>query len=307
MNIRVMITAMLTAVIMAASITALAAETGTATLPPLTEEAIRKAFEPWGEGMGEQRDAWDYVNDPQEIKWERGSFTGPGAVEAVVSFNEERLPHFNAQLWLLKWDGKGWGPVFAILRSDTITFQAVDITGSGIDCLLVRMESSTTGGYRFMAWSLVSVLGGKDRTLYSAEGTGFWCYNEWEYNGHKEPMTDHELTLRDVNDDGVLELVDTELTGVFVSTGTDEGDCEIHNSPTKTTVYRFVLDRARKSPPWRRSKRGRTIDRMVHNPKEVRIMNRRMLGICHCERDPRGARRAGGPGLPRRKRHDHGG
>jgi hypothetical protein len=88
----------------------------------------------------------------------------------------------------------------------------------------------------------VSLVGGKVRSLYSAHGEGFWCYNEWEYNGHKEPMTDHELTLRDVNDDGALELVDTELTGVFVSTGSDKGDCEIHNTPTKTTVYRFVLD-----------------------------------------------------------------
>jgi hypothetical protein len=209
---------------------------------PLTEEAIRGAFAPWSEEMGDGSSAWDYINDPQDITWGRGSFTRPGTTEAVVSFSESRLPHMNAQLWLLKWDGKRWAPAFVIDRSDEIRFQVVDISGNGVDSVLVRSEGSITGGYRFLNWSLISLLDGEPRVLYSASGEGFWCYNEWDYNGHQKPMTDHDVTLKDVDGDGVLELVETELSGVFVSTGTDEGDCEIHNTPTKTTVYRFVLD-----------------------------------------------------------------
>lgn len=48
---------------------------------PLTAEAIREAFASWSDETGEFT-----VTDPEEIKWERGSFTRPGADEVLVSF-----------------------------------------------------------------------------------------------------------------------------------------------------------------------------------------------------------------------------
>lgn len=145
------------------------------------------------------------------------------------------------EIWLLKTNGV-LTPLFMVDQSDEIRFQVIDITGNGIDSVLLRAESSITGGMRFMHWSLVSLVGGKVRVLYSASGEGFWYHNEWIFSG-KGPMTDREVALKDIDGDGVLELSDTEMAGAFVSTGPGEDDYELHNTPTKTTVYRFILDK----------------------------------------------------------------
>jgi len=203
----------------------------------LTEEAIREAFASWEDETGEYT-----VIDPNEIAWELGSFTEPGAVEAVVSFVDYGQAHYAlpGELWLLGKNGAPT-PLLMINQSDEISFQAIDVNGDGVDEVLYRATRSITGGLRFTNQSLVSLLDGEVRVLYNADGSDYWFYNEMMYS-EEEPMIDHEITLTDINGDGILELSDTELVGEFVYTGSGEDGYELRYTPEKTTVYRFITD-----------------------------------------------------------------
>jgi hypothetical protein len=205
----------------------------------LTPEGVREAFTSWVD------ESMDFtVTDPDAISIAEGSFTSPGADEAVVAFVDRSKAHMSlpGEIWLLRRDGGRWAPALMIDQSDEITFQTLDIAGSGIMQILLRAQSSITGGMRFMHWSLVSLAGGEARTLYAASGTGFWFRYEWVHAGGAEPLTDHEVVLKDTDGDGIVELVDTELSGAFVYTGAGEDGYELRNTPVKTTVYRFVID-----------------------------------------------------------------
>ncbi|MBN1882858.1 MAG: hypothetical protein JW885_11840 [Deltaproteobacteria bacterium] len=203
----------------------------------LTEDAIREAFALWEDETGEFT-----VIDPNEITWEIGSFTQADAVEAVVSFIDNGQAHvaLPGELWLLEKNGV-FTPLLMINQSDEITFQAIDVNNDGIDEVLYRATRSITGGLRFTNQSLVSLLDGEVRVLYTADGSDYWFYNEMMYS-EDEPMIDHEITLEDIDDDGILELMDTELVGEFVPTDTGEEDYELRYTPEKTTVYRFIID-----------------------------------------------------------------
>ena len=203
----------------------------------LTADVIREAFASWEDETGEFT-----VVDPNEITWETGSFTQVDAVEAVVSFIDYGQAHvaLPGELWLLE-KNENFAPLLMINQSDEITFQAVDVNNDGIDEVLYRATRSITGGMRFTNQSLVSLLGGEVRVLYAADGSDYWFYNEMMYS-EDEPMIDHEITLEDIDDDGILELSDTELIGEFVATGGGEEDYELRYTPEKTTVYRFITD-----------------------------------------------------------------
>jgi len=203
----------------------------------LTEEAIREAFALWEDDTGEFT-----VIDPNDIAWEVGSFTKPGAVEAVVSFIDREQAHIAlpGELWLLGKNGT-FTPLLMINQSDEITFQAIDVNNDGMDEVLYRATRSVTGGLRFTHQSLVSLRGGEVRVLYNADGSDWWFYNPMMYS-EDEPMIDHEITLEDIDGDGVLELSDTEMVGEFVYTGVGEDGYELQYTPAKTTVYRFITD-----------------------------------------------------------------
>ena len=203
----------------------------------LTEEAIREAFALWEDDTGEFT-----VIDPNDIAWEVGSFTKPGAVEAVVSFIDREQAHIAlpGELWLLGKNGT-FTPLLMINQSDEITFQAIDVNNDGMDEVLYRATRSVTGGLRFTHQSLVSLRGGEVRVLYNADGSDWWFYNPMMYS-EDEPMIDHEITFEDIDGDGVLELSDTEMVGEFVYTGVGEDGYELQYTPAKTTVYRFITD-----------------------------------------------------------------
>jgi len=203
----------------------------------LTEEAIREAFASWEDETGEFA-----VTNPVEMAWEVGSFTGPDAVEAVVSFVDYDQAHYAlpGELWLLEKD-ETFTPLMMIDQSDEITFQAIDVNNDGVDEVFYRATRSVTGGLRFTHESLVSLLGGEVRVLYNADGSDYWFYNEMMYS-EDEPMIDHEITLEDIDGDGILELSDTEMVGEFEYTGVGEDGYELQYTPAKTTVYRFITD-----------------------------------------------------------------
>jgi hypothetical protein len=173
-----------------------------------------------------------------------GSFTRPGATEAVVAFVDANQPHvaLPGEIWLLG-NGSKWAPILMIDQSDEASFLTVDIAHDGTAEVLYTLKRWLTGGILLVRHSLVTLKGGNDRALYTVDGTSYAFYEVWKEFGEQDPIRDHELRLEDVNGDGTVELIDTELSGEFVHTGAgDDGGWEIRYTPVATAAYRFVID-----------------------------------------------------------------
>lgn len=185
-----------------------------------------------------------FAVNPDTVTVAEGSFTRPGASEAVVAFVDDNQPHvaLPGEIWLLGYGSK-WTPILMIDQSDEASFLTVDIAHDGTSEVLYTLKRWLTGGILLVRHGLVSLKGGNDRAIYSVDGTGYAFYEVWKEFGDQDPIRDHELRLEDINGDGTVELIDTELSGAFVHTGAgDDGGWEVRYTPVATTTYRFVID-----------------------------------------------------------------
>jgi len=186
-----------------------------------------------------------FAVDPETVTLAEGSFTRPGAAEAVVAFVDSNQPHvaLPGELWLL---GRGtkWAPILMIDQSDEVTFITADIAHDGMSEVLYTLKRWLTGGILLTRYTLATLTDKKVTAIYNADGTGYAFHEVWERFGDKDPIVDHEIRLEDVNGDGVVELIDTRMSGTFVNTGSGEDDgWEVRYTPEKSTTYRFLIDR----------------------------------------------------------------
>ncbi len=207
----------------------------------LTADAVREIFSTVrsSEGQGDF-----FAVEPNTVTLAEGSFTRPGAAEAVVAFVDGNQPHVGlpGELWLLS-HGTKWAPILMIDQSDEATFITADIARDGTSEVLYTLNRWLTGGILLKRQTLVSLSGTEIKAIYNADGTGYAFHEVWKQFGDKDPITDHEIRLEDVNGDGVVELIDTELSGTFVHTGAGDDDgWEVRYSPVGSTTYRFIID-----------------------------------------------------------------
>jgi|GEM_PF-3254579 len=231
----VVITAAVGLMVLVVSLVCLAASAG------LSAETVREAFlsVKSGEGEGDF-----FAVNPGSVVIAEGSFTRPGASEAVVSFIDDNQPHvaLPGELWLIG-HGIKWTPTLMIDQSDEVSFLTIDIARDGTSEVLYTLKRWLTGGILLVRHTLVSLRGGEVKTIYNVDGTGYAFHEVWERFGKEDPITDHEIRLEDVNGDGIVELIDTELSGTFVNTGAGEDDgWEARYTPVTSTTYRFIID-----------------------------------------------------------------
>jgi hypothetical protein len=186
-----------------------------------------------------------FAVDPGTVTLAEGSFTRPGAAEAVVAFVDSNQPHvaLPGELWLL---GRGakWAPVLMIDQSDEVTFTTADIAHDGMSEVLYTLERWLTGGILLTRQTLVTLTDKKVTTIYSADGTSYAFHEVFKQFGDKDPIVGHEIRLEDVDGDGTVELIDTRTSGTFVNTGKGDDDgWEVQYTPVETTTYRFLIDR----------------------------------------------------------------
>jgi hypothetical protein len=207
----------------------------------LTADTVREIFMSVRSAEGEGD---FFAVNPDSVTVAEGSFTRPGAAEAVVAFVDDNQPHVGlpGELWLLG-HGPRWAPILMIDQSDEVTFTTIDIARDGTSEVLYTLNRWLTGGILLVRHTLVSLKDGKDTAIYNADGTGYAFHEVWKQFGDKDPIRDHEIRLEDVNGDGTVELIDTELSGTFVHTGAGDDDgWEVRYSPVTSTAYRFIID-----------------------------------------------------------------
>jgi hypothetical protein len=229
---------LLTLLIVAATLVPFAS-TGIAAETAPSADAVRAAFA----GLTND-DGRAYDLNPGSIVVLVGSFTAPGAKEAVVRFVDNNQSHAAgaAELWLMR-DKGALRPVALIDQSDDIHARLVDPGGTGISAVLLTASHFSTGGFITSRRALVSLWGGKAKTIFSAAGNDFAFYAMYEEVGGKDKIVMHQVDYRENYGDSPAELIDTELSGAFVKTGKGDSGYEMVWTPVVTTTFRLVVDK----------------------------------------------------------------
>jgi len=146
-------------------------------------------------------DGTHYLLD--SIEWQEGIFTEKGAREAVVSFYDSNQCHASngGELWLLRY-GHDWNMIKKIYEADGVFFETVDVDEDGI--LEIMVYSNSGGqGYDFSKYELVSLKHGSRSTLYLSEG-----FDNTGAQEEGEALCTHSIDFKDIDNDGILELID---------------------------------------------------------------------------------------------------
>lgn len=162
----------------------------------LDENIIKKLFQ-----SRLNDDGTHYLLD--SIKWQEGTFTEKGARDAVVTFFDLNQCHASngGELWLLRY-GHEWNIIKKIYEADGFFFETVDVDKDGI--LEIMVYSNSGGqGYDFSKYELVSLKHGSRSTLYLSEG-----FDNTGAQEEGEALCTHSIDFKDIDNDGILELID---------------------------------------------------------------------------------------------------
>lgn len=137
------------------------------------------------------------------IKWQEGAFTKKSALEAVVYFFDGNQPHVasGAELWLLQY-GHNWNIIRKIAEADDISFRVVDVDKDGILEILIE-SSGGNQGYEVLQYEVVSLSYGSRYTLYLSRG-----FDNTSAEEEGEALCKHSIEFKDIDNDGILELID---------------------------------------------------------------------------------------------------
>jgi hypothetical protein len=149
---------------------------------------------------------WSVLQEFDYAIVEEGSFTSPGALEAVIaSRNEGAARNWSYQQYLLAHSARGWTVSHHLEVGGAGWFRTVDVDSDGVAELLV--SSSVSGGGAWDAWGeLRSYRGSRPRVLHAFR-------SKEEYTGFARVDGFHTveqlIDLVDVELDGRLELFET--------------------------------------------------------------------------------------------------
>jgi TolB protein len=187
---------------------------------------------------------------PEYITIKHGKFTPSGDQEAVVSFWDDNqeigavADQKPGELWLLKYKNGRWGIDIRIAESPTrsVEVETIDVQRDGRLELWTK-QTVLDHGYMWKRDELISLDGRKANVLYNHEeyenGTGMYPPNE-------EISVEHKTQFKDIDKDGIVEIIDTKTTKTYVGKEprrlSSEGEPKI-STKTTTTTYKLKKDK----------------------------------------------------------------
>lgn len=175
-----------------------------------------------------------------ELKWHKGSFTKKGQHEAIISFYDSNQGHAAgySEIWLLRFENK-WEKIKKIEDCDSVSFKVLDIEKDGKLEIWITSHGGNQG--RFLSeGKLVSLDLDSESILYSNSGFDY-CGAEVE----GESLCEHKVEFKDVDKDGILEILDLEERTTFGFTNgkkeSDSDDSEYIpiSSTSKKSIYKL--------------------------------------------------------------------
>ncbi|NPV89416.1 MAG: tetratricopeptide repeat protein [Firmicutes bacterium] len=172
---------------------------------PINEAVIRDLFR---KTLNEEELKYNL----DDIKWQKGCFTKTDSVEAIVSIYDRNQSHASrwSEIWLLRYESD-WVLDRKIADVDSVSFIVVDIEKDGKQEVWVTQTGGGTGRIGTRG-ELLSFSPGTQSVLYSNEG--FENYEE----GKKE-CKKHDIDFQDIDNDGILEIIDEETKEYYSQTG----------------------------------------------------------------------------------------
>lgn len=151
-----------------------------------------------------------------KIEWKTGSFTDKGAEEALVNFYDDNQGHANgaSEIWLLKLRNSMWEIDRKITENDYTSFETVDIQKDGRLEILIK-EGGGNQGYFVNTDRLISIDGETIKVLYSNEGHS---NGSGRCDAGEDISVDHKVKFVDLDNDGILEIIDLKETRTYTGT-----------------------------------------------------------------------------------------
>jgi hypothetical protein len=177
----------------------------------LNENIIRNLFK---NRLNEDGDNYtlDYV------KWQIGSFSNYNATEALVSFHDHNQCHASgwSEVWLLSYDNNGWNIERKLGDSDRTEFEVIDLQNDGLLEVWITDRGGNQGYFLTGGYLLASFPENQESlvTIYSNSG--------FDYFGagvEGEALSTHEMRFEDIDNDGILEIIDLHVRKFFAWTG----------------------------------------------------------------------------------------
>ena len=203
----------------------------------LTEEIVRDTFSSMKNDDGNNYNA-------SLKKMFEGPLTGTDAHDALVVITDDQC-HASGwtELWLLSFQGE-WVQKLKLADTDEIDFEVMDINGDGVNEVFFNTWHMSTGAAS-MGYYLVSLEGGKSKELF--EAVGFNNEALWFLHAGEETIHDHFIVFRDIDNDGVSEIIDSEIEIAFTAEAPDSDTYDYDTPRTtsrtdKITIYRFLID-----------------------------------------------------------------
>lgn len=170
------------------------------------------------------------------IKWQEGAFTDKDAHDAVVSFFDGNQCHADgySEIWLLRFVD-GWKIDRKLADSDGGSFKPVDINKDGKMEIWITGEGGNQGCFTLIG-ELISLDAWGTHILYSNKGLD--CVGA-QIEG-KETLCSHQVEFKDVDNDGILEIIDLEVRKAFHWIGRGPGAKHVEIwSKSRKFVYKL--------------------------------------------------------------------
>ncbi len=173
----------------------------------------------------------------EDIKWLEGAFTDKDAHDAVVSFLDKNQCHASGwcEIWLLRFVN-GWKIYKKLADSNEVSFKPVDINKDGKNEIWIT-ESGRNQGFFILVAELISLYDCNSQILYSNKGLD--CVDA-QIEGKNQTSCFHQVEFKDVNNDGILEIIDLETRKSFDWIGSGHGMkyVEVY-SKSKKSIYKL--------------------------------------------------------------------
>jgi hypothetical protein len=171
-----------------------------------------------------------------EIEWEKGAFTRIDALEALVSFYDVSQSHAVgwSETWLMSFED-AWKINRKLGEGDKVSFERVDIEDDGRWEVWLTMSSMFQGAAQTES-QLISLRPDASSILYVSSGI-----DDTGAGMEGEAMRQHITEFRDIDQDGVLEILDLEKRKSYQWTGEKwESDYVVISAESTSTTYKLM-------------------------------------------------------------------
>ena len=180
-----------------------------------------------------------------DVKFQIGSYTGIGKIEAVVSFYDDNRLYWQlpSEIWLVRFE-KEWTLVCQLAHSQGVDFRVVDINRDNQYELFIY-EGTTQHGAHYATNRLIALNGISIRTLYQN--------NEVDTEGSQNESRliietiKYQTRFADIDQDGHLEIIETMTKTTLARTETCKSNTSRHvayipiSSKKQKTCHKIII------------------------------------------------------------------